>query len=99
MTTSDYDVADILRRSKKPVILVVNKIDDYSEDKIFEFYSLGLGEPYPPLRAVNDEKAHVCTAHGIVSAKLGVILDFVLYPALFAYPRSVDNRERYKKKF
>ena len=43
---SDYDVADILRRSKKPVILVVNKIDDYSPDKIFEFYSLGLGEPF-----------------------------------------------------
>ncbi len=47
LTSSDYDVADMLRRSKKPVILVVNKIDDYSEDKIFEFYSLGLGEPFP----------------------------------------------------
>ena len=47
LTTSDYDVADMLRRSKKPVILVVNKIDDYSEDKVFEFYSIGLGEPYP----------------------------------------------------
>lgn len=47
LTSSDYDVADMLRRSKKPVILVVNKIDDYSEDKVFEFYSLGLGEPYP----------------------------------------------------
>lgn len=47
LTTSDYDVADMLRRSKKPVILVVNKIDEYSEDKVFEFYSLGLGEPYP----------------------------------------------------
>ncbi len=46
LTPSDYDVADLLRRSKKPVILVVNKIDDYSPDKIFEFYSLGLGEPY-----------------------------------------------------
>ena len=43
---SDYDVADILRRSKKPVILIVNKIDDYSPYKIFEFYSLGLGEPF-----------------------------------------------------
>ncbi len=43
---SDYDVADMLRRSKKPVILVVNKIDDYTPDKIFEFYSLGLGEPF-----------------------------------------------------
>ena len=47
LTSSDYDVADMLRRSKKPVILVVNKIDEYSEEKIFEFYSLGLGEPYP----------------------------------------------------
>lgn len=47
LTTSDYDVADMLRKSKKPVILVVNKIDEYSEEKIFEFYSLGLGEPYP----------------------------------------------------
>ena len=46
LTTSDYDVADMLRRSKKPVILVVNKIDEYVEDKVFEFYSLGLGEPY-----------------------------------------------------
>ena len=47
LTTSDYDVADMLRRSKKPVILVVNKIDEYSEERVFEFYSLGLGEPYP----------------------------------------------------
>lgn len=47
LTSSDYDVSDMLRRSKKPVILVVNKIDDYSEEKVFEFYSLGLGEPYP----------------------------------------------------
>ena len=47
LTTSDYDVADMLRRSKKPVILIVNKIDEYSEEKVFEFYSLGLGEPYP----------------------------------------------------
>ena len=43
---SDYDVADILRRSKKPVILVVNKIDDYVPEKVYEFYSLGLGEPF-----------------------------------------------------
>ena len=46
LTPSEYDVADILRRSKKPVILGVNKIDEYSPDKIFEFYSLGLGEPF-----------------------------------------------------
>ncbi len=47
LTASDYDVADLLRRSGKRVILVVNKIDDYSEEKLFEFYSLGLGEPFP----------------------------------------------------
>lgn len=46
LTTSDHDVAEYLRRSKKPVVLVVNKVDDYSPDKLFEFYSLGLGEPY-----------------------------------------------------
>lgn len=47
LTASDHDVADMLRRSKKPVILVVNKVDEYSEEKVFEFYSLGLGEPFP----------------------------------------------------
>ncbi len=47
LTSSDYEVSDMLRRSKKPVILVVNKIDEYSEEKVFEFYSLGLGEPFP----------------------------------------------------
>ena len=46
LTASDHDVADYLRRSKKPVLLVVNKIDDYAPDKLFEFYSLGLGEPF-----------------------------------------------------
>ena len=46
LTSSDYDVADKLRRSKKPVILVVNKIDTFSQDKLFEYYALGLGEPY-----------------------------------------------------
>lgn len=46
LTSSDYDVAEKLRRSKKPVILVVNKVDDYSPDKLFEFYALGLGEPF-----------------------------------------------------
>ena len=46
LTSSDYDVADMLRRSGKPVVLAVNKIDEYSADKLFEFYSLGLGEPY-----------------------------------------------------
>ncbi len=46
LTASDYDVADFLRRSKKPVVLVVNKVDEYSQEKLFEFYALGLGEPF-----------------------------------------------------
>lgn len=46
LTSSDYDVAQKLRRSKKPVILVVNKIDNYSPDKLIEYYALGLGEPF-----------------------------------------------------
>ena len=39
---SDYDVADILRRSKKPVILVVNKIDDYAPERCLNFIPWGL---------------------------------------------------------
>lgn len=46
LLASDTDVAHMLRRSKKPVVLVVNKLDDYSHEKLFEFYSLGLGEPF-----------------------------------------------------
>ncbi|MGN1234412.1 MAG: ribosome biogenesis GTPase Der [Christensenellaceae bacterium] len=47
VTSSDYDVADMLRRSKKPVLLVVNKVDNYSPDVIYDYYALGLGEPFP----------------------------------------------------
>ncbi len=46
LTSSDYDVAQKLRRSKKPVILVINKVDNYSPDKLVEYYALGLGEPF-----------------------------------------------------
>lgn len=45
---ADGKVADMLRRSKKPVILAVNKVDDikkYGND-VYEFYNLGIGEPY-----------------------------------------------------
>ena len=45
---ADSKVADMLRRSKKPVILCVNKVDDirkYGND-IYEFYNLGIGEPF-----------------------------------------------------
>ncbi len=42
----DYEVADKLRKSRKPVVLAVNKIDNYSPDKVFDFYELALGEPF-----------------------------------------------------
>lgn len=45
VTTADRDVADKLRRSKKPIVLVVNKLDNYKKEELFEFYELGLGEP------------------------------------------------------
>ena len=49
LTDSDSKVCDMLRRSRKPVILCVNKVDDirkYGND-VYEFYNLGIGEPFP----------------------------------------------------
>ena len=49
MTAADQDVASMLQRSKKPVILAVNKMDatGHTNPDIYEFYNLGLGDPYP----------------------------------------------------
>ena len=47
LTANDEDVATMLRRSGKPVILVVNKVDfPEMTDTIYDFYALGLGEPF-----------------------------------------------------
>jgi len=48
ITASDNEIALILKKSKKPVILVCNKADNYGKDapEIYEFYNLGLGEPH-----------------------------------------------------
>ncbi|MFA6867555.1 MAG: ribosome biogenesis GTPase Der [Clostridia bacterium] len=43
----DYDVAKYLRKTNKPIILVVNKVDNNEVEKVFDFYALGLGEPVP----------------------------------------------------
>ncbi|MBU3158564.1 ribosome biogenesis GTPase Der [Clostridium frigoris] len=46
LTGSDYEVAQMLRKSKKPIVLVVNKIDHLElEANAFEFYNLGIGTP------------------------------------------------------
>ena len=48
VTVEDMEIAQMLRRTKKEVILAVNKVDDFSKlDDIYDFYQLGLGEPFP----------------------------------------------------
>lgn len=47
LVASDFDIADILRVAKKPVLLVVNKLDRFNIEDTYDFYQLGLGEPHP----------------------------------------------------
>lgn len=49
LVDSDSKVADMLRRSAKPVILVVNKVDNFDKfmPDVYEFYNLGMGDPIP----------------------------------------------------
>ncbi|KYG33117.1 ribosome biogenesis GTPase Der [Alkalihalobacillus trypoxylicola] len=64
ITSADQEVAKLLFRSKKPVVLGVNKIDNpQMREELYEFYSLGIGEPYP-----------ISGAHGL---GLGDLLDAV----------------------
>lgn len=46
VVSDDIDIANFLRKSKKPVVLAVNKLDNNEVEKTYEFYELGLGEPY-----------------------------------------------------
>ncbi|WP_374285441.1 ribosome biogenesis GTPase Der [Lactococcus sp.] len=65
LTDADEAVAQILYRTTKPIILVVNKVDNPERRmEIFDFYSLGLGEPYP-----------VSAAHGLGT---GDVLDAIV---------------------
>ena len=52
---ADSKVADLLRRSRKPVILVVNKVDSFQKfmPDVYEFYNLGIGEPVPVLSLIH----------------------------------------------
>lgn len=65
LTEADERVAKILYRSKKPVVLAVNKVDNIElRSEIYEFYALGFGDPYP-----------ISGAHG---TGLGDLLDQVV---------------------
>lgn len=46
---ADFKVADILRKSHKPVLLIVNKVDNFKKfmPDVYEFYNLGIGDPIP----------------------------------------------------
>lgn len=64
ITSSDEEVGKMLRRSGKPVILVINKVDDFTDlSPHFEFYSLGFGEP-----------VLISAAHGLA---IGDLLDMI----------------------
>lgn len=49
LVDADAKVADMLRRSHKPIVLVVNKVDSFKkyEADVYEFYNLGIGDPFP----------------------------------------------------
>jgi GTP-binding protein len=49
LVDDDHKVVQMLRKSKKPVILVVNKVDSFEKymNDVYEFYNLGLGDPVP----------------------------------------------------
>lgn len=49
LVDADYQVADMLRKSKKPIVLVVNKVDNFDKfmPDVYEFYNLGIGDPQP----------------------------------------------------
>ncbi|TCP31658.1 GTP-binding protein [Scopulibacillus darangshiensis] len=70
LTGADQEVAEMLYRSKKPVVLGVNKIDNVKQElNLYEFYSLGVGEPFA-----------ISGSHGL---GLGDLLDAVIahFPA------------------
>ncbi|KMJ59770.1 GTP-binding protein Der [Bacillus sp. LL01] len=65
LTTADEEVAKILYRSKKPVVVAVNKVDNPDmRDTLYDFYALGFGDPIP-----------ISGSHGL---GLGDLLDFVI---------------------
>lgn len=49
LVDADFKVADMLRRSGKPVVLVVSKVDNFEKymPDVYEFYNLGIGDPHP----------------------------------------------------
>lgn len=69
LLADDEEVAAILRKAGKPVIVAVNKVENFADQPVYEFYKLGLGEPVP-----------ISAAHGM---NTGDLLDKIVqsFPA------------------
>lgn len=82
ITNADDYIARMLYRTNKPVVLAVNKVDNFeSRANIYDFYSLGLGDPYP-----------ISGAHGL---GLGDLLDEVIKNFSEETDNSDDNNVRF----
>ena len=77
ITAADKEIAIMLKKSGKPIVLVCNKADNLEKDKneIYEFYNLGIGEPYP------------------ISASNGVAIGDVLDAIYEKFPKTNENEE------
>lgn len=74
IVSDDEEVADLLRKSGKPVVLAVNKVENFNEQTVYEFYSLGLGEPIP-----------ISASHGLnIGDLLDQVIDLLPQKNLFA---------------
>jgi len=76
----DYEVATLLRKTNKPVLLVVNKIDNNEIDNLYDFYKLGMGDPI----AISSEQAK----------GLGDLLDAVIESFQFEKPTDLEGKEQ-----
>lgn len=83
VTADDKEIANMLRRSKKPIVLVCNKADQFGElpAEIYEFYNLGIGEPHA-----------ISTANAI---RIGDLLDEI-YDQLPPKSEEEENEDKIK---
>lgn len=78
ITSGDRDIADILRRTTKPVVLVANKVENFTAGhEFFDFYELGLGQPVP-----------VSASHGM---NIGDLLDIIVSQRQLDQPLRHDD--------
>ena len=77
ITAADKEIALMLKKSGKPIVLVCNKADNFDKDKqeAYEFYNLGIGEPYP-----------ISATHAI---GIGDVLDKIYE----SFPEKTENEE------